>query len=269
MTNKEAIMKIQEILGLKKETFSTMVTEEGVEIRAEVFEVGQPIYVITPNGAEPCPTGEYTMEDASVVKVTEGEITEIKLEDKPEEEVEVEVVEAMEEEVSEEEEVKEEMEEEEIKEEEIKFVEAELIDGTLVSTEDQPLEVGVKLVVITPEGKVDAPAGTHTTSEGLVITVGEGGIIEAIEEMVEAIDEQAPEEVSSELVETFTSAIEKLSNELKELKTENAELKEKFSKFSNKAAGEPIRTVKNVSPKVSNAFSKVNSIQALRNNLNK
>ena len=265
MTNTEAILKIQEILGLKKETFSTMVTEEGVEIRAELFEVGQPIYVITPNGAEPLVSGEYTMEDGSVVKVTDGEITEIKLEDKPEEEVEVEVsIEA-----SEEEEVKEEMEEEIKEEEEMKFVEAELMDGTLVTTEDQPLEVGVKLMILTPDAKIDAPSGEHTTSEGLVITVGEGGIIEAIEEMVEAVDEQAPEELSSELVETFTSAIEKLSKELKELKSENTELKEKFSKFSNKAAGEPIKTVKNVSPKVSNAFSKVSNIQALRNNLKK
>jgi hypothetical protein len=270
MTNQEAIKKIQSLLGLTKEAFAMMKTEEGVELRTEEMEVGAPVYIVTPEGEKPCMAGSYKMEDGTVVKVDEeGVISALEL---MEEEVAEE--EAMEEEVKEEEEVameeevkeEEEMEEEVSEEVEVSFVEAELIDGTLVTTEEAPLEVGSKLMVVTEEGKVEAPAGEHTTTTDMVVTVGEGGIIEAIEE-IEAVEDEAAEEVVEETVnEVFTSAIEKITTELKELKAENAKLKEAFAKFSNKPAGAPIKAVKTEMSADNKAISKLAALRAIKNN---
>ena len=286
MTNTEAISTIREILGLNtKEVFASMVSEEGVEIRAEQFEVGQPIYAITPSGQEPCPDGEYTLEDGSVVVCKDGEIDKIKLEKTIEEELEEEtseeeLSEEKEEKLTEEEEMseeegKEKLEEEELEEEvEEEFVEAELIDGTLVSTEEEDFKIGVKLFVISPEGKVEAPIGEHKTKAGLIVTVGDGSIIEKIEEIKEAIDEQVElteedkdkAEFNTQLLEIFT----KLSEEIKELKSENTKLKSEFSKFQNKPAGEPIKSVKTFSKEpqgINKVDDRLRSIINIKNNL--
>lgn len=287
MTNTEAISTIREILGLNtKEVFASMVSEEGVEIRAEQFEVGQPIYAITPSGQEPCPDGEYTLEDGSVVVCKDGKIDKIKLEKSIEEELEEET---SEEELSEEKEEKlseekeEEMSEEEGKEKleedlkeevEEEFVEAELIDGTLVSTEEEDFKIGVKLFVISPEGKVEAPIGEHKTKAGLIVTVGDGSIIEKIEEIKEAIDEQVElteedkkdkAEFNTQLLDIFTE----LSKEIKELKSENTKLKTEFSKFQNKPAGEPIKSVKTFSKEpqgINKVDDRLRSIINIKNN---
>jgi len=57
---------------------------------AEVFEIGSPIFVVTPDGNIPAPQGEFAMEDGTVVTVDEkGYIAEISSaeEEAPEEEM--------------------------------------------------------------------------------------------------------------------------------------------------------------------------------------
>jgi len=63
------------------------------------------------------------------------------------------------------------------------FAQATLVDGTEVSVEGD-FEVGKSLSVVTEEGNIPAPEGTHETTDGALVTVDESGVITSIE-MVE------------------------------------------------------------------------------------
>lgn len=84
------------------------------------------------------------------------------------------------------------------------FAEAVLVDDTVVYTEGE-LVVGATLKVKSEEGEeLMAPTGKHETKDGMIVTVGEAGVIEAIEEVaVESVEEQAAEEevVTEEMAE--------------------------------------------------------------------
>lgn len=101
--------------------------------------------------------------------------------------------------------------------------EATLVDGTVVMTEGD-LEVGATLLIKSEEGEsLAAPAGMHETSEGMIITVGEAGNIEAIEEKAaESVEEEAAEEtVEEEMAEEAVE--EEASEEPAEEETFNAD----------------------------------------------
>ncbi len=89
---------------------------------------------------------------------------------------------------------------------EFKFTEAKLEDGTVITNMvEGDFEAGQELHVITEEGEhLIAPAGEHKTESGIIITVGEEGIIESVvyptEEVEEDEAEAADEEVAIEEV---------------------------------------------------------------------
>jgi len=99
--------------------------------------------------------------------------------------------------------------------------EATLVDGTVVMTEGD-LEVGATLLIKSEEGEaLAAPAGMHETTEGMIVTVGEAGKIEAIEEVVaDSVEEVASEEAIEE---------EMSEEESKEEALEEEEPKEEFN----------------------------------------
>lgn len=143
---------------------------------------------------------------------------------------------------------------------ETKMAEAELVDGTKVYTEGELAE-GAILYVTVEEGEAPfAPVGLHETTEGLLITVGENGVINSIEtkteEPAEEIVEEAMEEEViekeivkefeiEELVEAIAEMIAPQTEVIEELKQELSTLKERF----NVVAGEPAAT------RVKNTFS--------------
>lgn len=143
---------------------------------------------------------------------------------------------------------------------ETKMAEAELVDGTKVYTEGELAE-GAILYVAVEEGEAPfAPVGLHETTEGLLITVGENGVINSIEtkteEPAEEIVEEAMEEEViekeivkefeiEELVEAIAEMIAPQTEVIEELKQELSTLKERF----NVVAGEPAAT------RVKNTFS--------------
>lgn len=140
------------------------------------------------------------------------------------------------------------------------FVEAELVDGTKVSTEGA-LEVGAVLSVVAEDGTLTpAPAAMHETTDGTIVTVGENGVIEAIEELAteevveEEVVEEALEEVEVEveaapeavaptedllqgIADLLTPAIEEIAT----LKEEVVALKSKFAEFSDEPGSQPIK----------------------------
>ena len=99
------------------------------------------------------------------------------------------------------------------------FAEAVLVDDTVVYTEGE-LAVGAVLKVKTEEGEdLMAPEGKHETKDGMIVTVGEGGVIEAIEEVTsESVQEQAADEEvkEEEMAEEVVVEEEKTLTEEKE-----------------------------------------------------
>ena len=101
MSNAETTLdRVMIALGIKsKESESININLEQMKtldgqatFDAETFEVGSPIFVITPDGNIPAPQGEFAMEDGTIVTVDDkGYIAEIASmeEEMPEEEVEM------------------------------------------------------------------------------------------------------------------------------------------------------------------------------------
>ena len=142
--------------------------------------------------------------------------------------------------------------------EENKFAESELIDGTKVQVEGE-LEVGKILSVVTEEGLSPAPAAMHETTEGLIITVGEAGVIESIEEKeseaTEVVEETETEvevaleeeviaepviEQESDLLAGIAELLKPYTEEITELKKQVEYLGERFEAISDEPAAKPI-----------------------------
>jgi hypothetical protein len=152
---------------------------------------------------------------------------------------------------------------------EVKMASATLVDGTEVSVEGD-FEVGKALSVITAEGPIPAPAGVHQTTENLLVTVDEAGVITQIEEVApeaqeeekkEAMEEENKEEVEmseedkeemeeeeevkvemeDEMIVKIVEGLAPYFEEIKELKEKVVEMEGKFQKFSKEPAAKPIK----------------------------
>lgn len=140
----------------------------------------------------------------------------------------------------------------------VELAEAELVDGTKVSTEGE-LEVGSILSVVGEDGELTpATAAIHETTDGMLITVGENGTVEAIEEMAteevveEEVVEEALEEVevevapeaakeSAELLQGIADLIMPFTEQIDTLKEELAQLSAKFAEFQDEPGAQPIK----------------------------
>ena len=133
--------------------------------------------------------------------------------------------------------------------EKVEMAQATLVDGTVVETEGD-LEVGKALSVITEEGPIAAPEGMHETTEGLLVTVDEAGVITQIEEVSEeeemkeeiAMEEEKEQmEIEDEMIIKIVEAMQPFFEEIKEVKAEIEEMKGKFQKFSKEPAAKPVK----------------------------
>ena len=178
-----------------------------VESDADILQVGDTLFVVTPEGRSAAPDGEHQTTDGKIVVVSDGVITDIK--DAP-------VEKAVEEEMSSD----------------------TLADGTKIQTDEEgEFKVGQQLYFITSEGeKVPALSGEHTTESGIVITTDSNGVITG----VKYPDEEGEGSLSDfeMLMDLFTKGFEKLNSEIEEIKNNNKKLQADFSKFSAEPAGE-------------------------------
>jgi hypothetical protein len=153
-------------------------------------------------------------------------------------------------------------------------VEATLEDGVTKVHVDGELAPGEQLHVVAEDGSfVPAPEGTHTTQEGVKITVDAAGVITAVEEKAaEALEEEKVEEgmeveeekmeeieieapvegeaavaITEEVITAVVEAIAPIVEEVAAIAEEMKKMKASFAKFSNEPAGTPVR----------NNFSKV------------
>ncbi len=153
---------------------------------------------------------------------------------------------------------------------EVAMAAATLVDGTKVEVEGD-FEVGKPLFVVTEEGNIPAPAGVHQTTDNLLVTVDEAGVISQIEEVApeaqeeekkeEAMEEENKEEVALEeekeeemeeeveeemeeeedMIVKIVEAMKPYFEEIKEMQKEIEEMKGKFQKFSKEPAAKPIK----------------------------
>jgi len=141
---------------------------------------------------------------------------------------------------------------------EMNFAEATLVDGTEVYTEGE-LEPGAILFVRAGEGADEdpfAPAGVHETTTGLLVTVGENGEVQSVEQKGEELtpseeqetfeDEEEKVEMSAdEMLVAIAELIKGYMTEVEDVKEELSALTERFNSVADLPAAK----------KVSNTFS--------------
>ena len=133
------------------------------------------------------------------------------------------------------------------------MAEATLVDGTEVYTEGE-LQPGAILFVRAGEGVSEdpfAPAGIHETTDGLIITVGEGGEITSVEtkatevaaKKVKMEEDVKVEEVQMSLEEILYAIAEILKPyiaEMADVKEEIETLEARFNKIADAPAARKI-----------------------------
>jgi hypothetical protein len=230
MNYQDAIRKINKLLGLYKFN-SYKVAEKGDEFITEgELAIDEPIYIITDNGQLPAPDGEFELDDTTKIKIKDGLVQEIKydMEKKTE-----------------------------------NFVDATLKDGTVVKS--PTFDVGEDVFVVSPDGnETPAPDGEHEislkdsegeevlikiiTKDGKITerenvelpeTDEEMGMVPALSEANDTIDDQEFKKAIMEKIEGISSKIEKMASEYEDMKA-------KVAKFSKEPAGEPINQAKNI-----------------------
>lgn len=81
------------------------------------------------------------------------------------------------------------------------FKEAKLADGVTIVTWEGELE-GAELMLVTEEGKIPAPDGSHTLESGEIVTVADGKVI-SVESAKEEKEEEAEVEIELEKTEDY------------------------------------------------------------------
>ena len=150
---------------------------------------------------------------------------------------------------------------------EVKMAEAILNDG-VTRVEAEAFEAGKKIFVVSESGeKAPAPAGTHTTEDGTVVTVDELGTIVSVEKPEAPVDEIEVEAAANEnvpdvmdetvepgepltiepeemkkLIMQCMEAIEEVAKEVAVVKEEMAAYKTKMEKMSKTPAATKLST---------------------------
>jgi len=165
---------------------------------------------------------------------------------------------------------------------ETKMAEAVLVDGTEVYTEGE-LVVGAVLYVKVAEGDAPfAPEGIHETTDGLLVTVGMNGVIEAIDTVAPAeetpaadapaadapaTDAPAAFEATEALLSSIVDIITPYQEEITKLRGELSVLTERFNTIADEPAAKPIK--RNFMEEAKSAkeqeMARFNRLVALRN----
>ena len=140
---------------------------------------------------------------------------------------------------------------------EVKMAEVELVDGTECYTEGE-LQPGAILFVRAGEGADSdpfAPQGTHETTDGMIITVGESGEItnvedkgqeESVKEEEETFEEEDKKEEkefdAEDLVEAIAEMLKPQAEVIEELMKELSVLTERFNVVANESAAPKVTT---------------------------
>lgn len=153
----------------------------------------------------------------------------------------------------------------------VQMMEATLEDGTVIKYDTPVLGVGSVVSVVTPEGELPAPDGTHTLTDGTKIEVAQG-VVTSIEvpAPVAPVEPAAP--VAPDMSAQFAKVEEKFSKENETLKAEietlNAKIEDQsknieviynfFNTLLETPTEKPVEKVKKIDSKI-NILNKFNS----------
>jgi len=227
MTVQDAIKKINKLFGFQKFNSLKLKDTEQELILEKGLTVGEPVYMILPNGQLPAKDGEYVLEDSTKIKIQDGKVHEIKYD---------------------------------MENKDQKFVEAKLKDGTVV--ESNTFDVGEEVSVVSPDGnKSPAPDGEHELSlkdssgNDVVIRIitKDGKIVERmnVEEMPEEMGmvpelSQGNDIIEDAFKKKMIEKMEALFEKIEKMASDYEEMKNKVAKFSKEPAGEPVKQPKNI-----------------------
>jgi len=228
MTVQDAIKKINKLFGFQKFNSLKLKDADQELILEKGLTVGEPVYMILPNGQLPAKDGEYVLEDSTKIKIQDGKVHEIKYD---------------------------------MENKDQKFVEAKLKDGTVV--ESNTFDVGEEVSIVSPDGKKSpAPDGEHELSlrdssgnENVFrIITKDGKIVERLN-----VEEKSPEEmgmlpelsvgndiIEDEFKKKMIEKMEALFEKIEKMASDYEEMKNKVAKFSKEPAGEPVKQPKNI-----------------------
>jgi hypothetical protein len=119
-----------------------------------------------------------------------------------------------------------------------KFLDAELKDGTKIKVEGEVIEIGKKVTVVTEEGEIEAPNGTHELADGSKIVVEAGLITEVIpaEKKEEKPADKPVENSEDEFKKQTAKSISDLQAEFNELKKTLNEVRKEKRELESKMA---------------------------------
>ena len=212
-----------------EQKFGAVTTDKGIlEWEGDGdLEAGMEVYVVNAEGArEAAADGEYTTEDAKVIRVEDGRVAEIR---DPEAEVAPEP--AAEEAIPAE------------PAEEVEAAAAETSNGILEWDGEEDLEAGREVYVRDEEGnRIPAPDGEYLTADGKTIRVAEGRVAEIIDPEAEVEADPELEELRAR-VATLEAELEAARAEVEKLRkqpmarTAHEEVKDynAFRKTGNKS----------------------------------
>lgn len=235
---------IKKLNSLLRLNFASYKTVDGGELVCEdELEVGSEIYSITDNGQLPAQTGDYELEDSTIVKVEDGIIKDITYENEMEQNVE--------------------------------FTKAMLADGTVL--ESPTFDVGEKVDIVGEDGsKTKAPDGEHeimlkdtSGKEVKIRIITEDGVIKErmnVEEMADL------SEVNDESTDDFQAFMKDMKDKVSMLEEKMAMMEKRYDnmsseveKFSKTPAGEPVFQPKNLAHQFSefksDKFAELRSIR--------
>ena len=171
---------------------------------------------------------------------------------------------------------------------EVKMAEAVLEDG-VTKVEAEAFEPGMKIFVVSEAGeKAPAPEGTHTTQDGIKVTVDAEGTITAVEkpepkvevEVEAAVEEEVKmedkpadvetiiEEKMKEMMENVMMAVEEVAKEVGIIKEEMAAYKAKMEKMSKTPAAAKLTTFNKEAAKAENSIeARMEAIARLKESL--
>jgi hypothetical protein len=167
------------------------------------------------------------------------------------------------------------------------FLDAKLVDGTEIKVDGDSLMEGAKVMVVTEEGEIPAPDGTHEieggvkvqTTDGIVVKVEDPAMEEepkAEEEMEEeSVEVEVPQEVApiaEPVVEAIVEAIvpvleeiKSLADEMKKMKEQMSSVKSDFETFKKQPAGKKISDGKtDFNKELSSEDARIATIMSLR-----
>jgi predicted RNase H-like nuclease (RuvC/YqgF family) len=123
-----------------------------------------------------------------------------------------------------------------------KFLDAELKDGTKIKIEGEVIEIGKKVTVVTEEGEIEAPNGTHELADGSKLVIEAGLITEVIPaekkeekpaEPVENSEDEFKKQTAKSILD-LQNSLNELKDKLNAVRKENRELESKMAEAVKK-----------------------------------